>query len=521
MDSQNTYIYYRPQWTCGRFNEEAHAAICYNLIDGMAYFFEDYSADVMGVILSLKRNDCITIDNISEVTGISTDSLIPFANELCKIGLLSQKELCAGDICIYRKEKANRILKNSSQHIGKKTVNDYPVELNDAELAYKEKVGGIVSVMFELTYLCSEKCIHCYNIGATRNDNETSHRGDLQQISLSDYRRIIDELYEEGVIKVCLSGGDPFSNADIWQILDYLYEKDIAIDIFTNGLSIVGKEKRVAEYYPRLIGVSLYSGVASDHDKITRTKNSWQKTMSVVENLHSLSVPMVLKCCVMRLNAKTYYTVSAIGQKLGIPIQYELNVTDSVYGDKCVSRYLRLPPNILEIILRDPNTAMYIGKEIENYGGIDIEMDKNACMAGYGTFCITPNGDLIPCCAFHLVFGNLQKQHLREILSDSKTLRWWRDLRVRDYKECGRHSYCTYCNLCAGLNFSEHGTPVEAAENNCYMAKTRYELAQKMKANDFDPLNGTTLQECLKELPDVLMEKVQRVHSLNINVGNC
>lgn len=26
--------------------------------------------------------------------------------------------------------------------------------------------------MFELTYNCSEKCIHCYNEGATRNDHE-------------------------------------------------------------------------------------------------------------------------------------------------------------------------------------------------------------------------------------------------------------------------------------------------------------------------------------------------------------
>lgn len=40
MASQNTYIYYRPQWTCGQFNKNVHAAIYYNLIEGMAYFLK-------------------------------------------------------------------------------------------------------------------------------------------------------------------------------------------------------------------------------------------------------------------------------------------------------------------------------------------------------------------------------------------------------------------------------------------------------------------------------------------------
>ena len=43
-----TNIYYRPIWTCGRYNEKAQAAIYYNLIAGMSYFFESYSAMVIG-----------------------------------------------------------------------------------------------------------------------------------------------------------------------------------------------------------------------------------------------------------------------------------------------------------------------------------------------------------------------------------------------------------------------------------------------------------------------------------------
>lgn len=510
MKELSQKMLYRPEWTCGRFNNKTCSAIYYNLIDGMTYFFEGYSAQVVGVFLSLGRNEGISIDLLSDITKISAESLKTFANTLISIGLLSTTFPTKADVKAYRNNKCNSHKKDNF-FISDSLRKDYPVEMNDAELAYKNKVGGMVSVMLELTYNCSEKCIHCYNIGATRNNSEKSFRNIKGQLSLDDYKRIIDELYGEGVVKVCLSGGDPFSNKDVWAILDYLYFKGIAIDIFTNGQNIVDKVERIADYYPRLIGISLYSGVASDHDRITRTENSFAKSVSVVEQLVKLSVPMVLKCCVMLPNVKSYFTVSDIAKKYGIPVQYELNITDSVEGDKCVSRYLRLPPDMLEVVLRDPNTVMYIGKELTDYGGVNIDMNDNACKAGYNSFCITPNGDLIPCCAFHMVLGNLKDFHLHDILAKSKTLKWWQGLTVAQYEECGQHDFCDFCNLCVGLNFSEHGTPLKASENNCYMAKVRWRLAQKMKSRGYDPLEGKTLHERLMEFPDIHIGGIHRV----------
>ena len=309
-----------------------------------------------------------------------------------------------------------------------------------------------------------------------------------------------------------MSGGDPFSNSDIWEILDYLYSKDIAVDIFTNGLSITDKVERVANYYPRLMGISLYSGNASDHDRITRVAGSWDKTLSVIKQFAALSVPMVLKCCVMRPNVRSYYMVLDIGKQYGIPVQFELNVTDSVDGDKCVSHYLRLSPDMLEIVLRDPNSVMYIGKELKDYGGVEVNMNKNTCKAGYSTFCVTPDGDLIPCCAFHLSFGNLKEQNLKDILSSSK-VHWWQSLRMADYEECGRYDYCAFCTLCAGINYSEHGTPLKASENNCYMAKVRYGLAKKMESEDYDPLDGMDLRSKLNSLPKNEIGRIKREYS--------
>ena len=505
-------IYYRPVWTCGRFNAKKSVAIFYNLIDGMAYFFEGMSATVIGFILALPRNGCISISKLSDISNISENSIAPFMESLEEVGLLTSEKCTEKSVNEYR-AKVKHCHTDSNSLISDITKEDSAIELNDAELAYKDKVGDVVGVMLELTYNCSEKCIHCYNIGATRNDEEISHRDIKDKLSLDDYIRIIDELYDEGVVKVCLSGGDPFSNKYVWKILDYLYNKNIAVDIFTNGQSVVGKEKLIADYFPRIVGLSLYSGIAIDHDNITRVSGSWNKTISVIDRLSALSVPMVLKCCVMLPNVKSYFTVSDIAKQYGIYVQYELNVTDSIDGDKCVSHYLRLIPELLEIVLRDPNTAMYVGQDVSNWGGMNIAMNENLCRAGYNTFCITPNGDLIPCCAFHLKFGNLKLQHLRDILTDNPILEKWQHLKMSDYEECGTHEYCSFCSLCAGINYSEHGTPTKAAENNCYLARGRYNLAQKMRLEQYDPLMGKLLRERLKELPNISVGRLQREYS--------
>ncbi len=76
------FQYYRPKWVCGRFNQENQVALMYNLIEGMSYFFVDFSAAVIGEILTVKRNTQVKVSSVCERTGIAEESIIPFFDEL-------------------------------------------------------------------------------------------------------------------------------------------------------------------------------------------------------------------------------------------------------------------------------------------------------------------------------------------------------------------------------------------------------------------------------------------------------
>ena len=506
-------VYYRTEWTCGRFNKLKKVALMYNLIEGMSYFFEDMSAEVIGVILSSKRNTEIDINVIANVVSLDISTIVDFLNELVSLGLLATSIPTSESILNYRKQVG---MINCQQELTmKKMVHEKrPYELDDAERSYADAIGedAVVNVMFELTYNCSEKCIHCYNPGATRNNEDKSQRRNRKELSLVDYKRIIDELNNLGVFKVCLSGGDPFSSKDVWKIIDYLYEKEIAFDIYTNGQNIINDVEVLAGYYPRLVGLSIYSGIPEDHDKITRIKGSQKKTIFVMEKLSALGVPMNLKCCVMRPNLKSYFTVKEIAKRCGAVPQFDINITNSVDGDTS-SRHLRLTSEMMEVVLRDSDVALFVSSETNNQEESQKSHEDKLCGAGNKSFCITPEGNVQPCCAFPFSFGNISEHSLSWMIQNSEDLHWLRKQTIKDFDECGQHDYCPYCQMCPGNNYNSHGTPLKASENNCDIARVRYNLTKKMKEG-YDPLKGKSLVERLQDF-DTSFDHLQREESIN------
>lgn len=499
---------YRPVWTCGRYDGTSQSAIFYNLLEGINYFFEDYSAVIIGEILSLKRNEGTNIADLSRKTEIPEEMMLSFLRELEKHGLVTFIPITSADESEYRK----RVRKFKKQ-----IRSDFPLSSVSDETALKSYAKRtrkpVVTAMLELTYRCSERCLHCYNPGASRNPGEQTLRGNRQELTLEDYRQIIDELYEEGVVDICLSGGDPFSYPHIWSIIKYLYEKDIAFGIYTNAQNLVGRCEDISKFYPSSIGVSLYSSVAEVHDKITGVNGSFRKSMSVIQRLHELSVPIEIKCCIMQQNFKTYQGVSEIAARYGATLQLECCIFDSLDGDVCASRYLRLTPEQMELTLRDPNNPLYIGKENVDYCANKKDLTLPACSAGNQYFCITPEGNLIPCSSFHAKIGNLKEKTLKELVESCAILKKWQELPLGQYEECGTHKYCDFCKLCPGLNFSEHGTVLKAAENNCYLAKIRYNLTEKIKSGN-DPVEGT-LKSSILLTPDSPVRTLAKLQKYN------
>ena len=492
-------IFFRPPWTCGKYNAEKHVSIMFNLLSRMNYFFEEESADVVGMVLAAGRGGKVSIDEVSDKLMIADTSIKPFFEQLCSLRLLSEREITDEVVAEYRKEclglPTPPTAKAYTERLQKK-------DMLSACQAYAETVskpGVVYDVLFELTYRCFEQCVHCYNPGATRNDDERNGRGDIEELVWEDYKRIIDDLCANGLVSATITGGDPFTHPCVWQIIDYLYQHDIAISIYTNGLGLKGKEHLLANYFPYLVQCSLYSGIDKVHDRITRTHGSWRCTVSVMDALHEYGVPIDVSCPLMQLNLKSYHSVKPYVKKYNSTKAFDLMLTDSLDGDKCVSRHLRLTPEQLEVVLLDEDVLQHITPD-----KVDDDNDRSflngiPCGACNNTYCIHPNGDVVPCVAFNKVLGNARSKPVSRIVKDSPFVCRWSNTKAEDYGECYTHEYCDYCNFCPGNNYNDKGEPLNGGENNCYLAKVRYNTKMRLLAGN-DILHGKTIEERIKDL---------------------
>lgn len=494
---------YRPEWNCGRYNQvdsKSHALL-YNLIEGMAYFFEEESADIIGAILKFPKNTQIPIKALVESTTnqFTEEEILDFCNELINVGLLTEG-LLSEEFIKENRKKVGEYRKKQSIEIEKTVQEKLPFQQTDAENSYmdiieKQRIPFVV--MFELTYNCNEKCVHCFNPGAARNESEKSTRTSREEIDIIHYEKLLNDLQQLGVVKIILTGGDPFVKKDIWKLIEMVYERDFALDIYTNGLALLGRTEKLAKFYPRSVGLSVYSAKNEIHDSITRVKSSLEKTLSVASDFVNYGIPIYFKCPIMNHNATSYYTVVELAKQYGAIPQIDITLTDSVDGDNAISEQLQVDGELLEIILRDTNIPLYVGKEAPNFGSQERDRSQAFCGAGTVLMNITPEGDVTPCNSFPTQFGNLKDKSFLEIWNNSKSLDAWQHTVIDDYEECGTHDRCGFCNRCPGQSFIEHGTPLKASTANCYSANARMNLAKKLIKGD-DPLNGYTIEQRLQ-----------------------
>lgn len=513
-------IVYRPKWNSGRYHKiyKDRKALLYNKLEGMSFLFEDDSADIVNELLKYEIDKPIQISDLLKIGNKSflKEDIIEFCNELIDVGLLTPKILNAIEVYQLR-EKVSKQRRIDTDTIEKTIQEKLPFQTNSAENDYSnfiEKDGIPLSVMIELTYNCNEKCIHCYNPGAARNNNEKSERNSLKELDFDDYVILIKELKELGVPKISLTGGDPFVKKDIWKLIEIIHLHGFSFDIFTNGLALIDNVDKLIEYFPQSVKLSVYSANEDIHDSITRVKGSLAKTLKVADILQKNGVPVYFNCPIMKNNLLSYHTVYELSKKYSALAQFDINLADSVDGDIAVSKQLQVSNEQLEILLRDPNIPLYVGKEAPDFGRKILFKNENFCGAGLNLFNITPEGNVTPCNAFPASFGNLKDLSFKDIIFSSEALKKWQNITINDYEECGTYEQCSYCNRCPGQSFIEHGNVLKKSSANHKIAKVRFELANKMK-NGNDPLAGKEPHEVLKDGENIVVEKVKSIKAIN------
>lgn len=149
------------------------------------------------------------------------------------------------------------------------------------------KYSPLVASLF-LTSRCNLNCEYCF----------AEHRGEFKDLSVSQWKDIVDELKRRGTELVFLMGGEPLLYEGVGEIIEYVKRKGIQCHLTTNGILI---PKFIDELKQVDLVMTSLDGNKAGND-LNRGEGSFEKITRGIEVAKQNNISLRINCVLTRNN---------------------------------------------------------------------------------------------------------------------------------------------------------------------------------------------------------------------------
>jgi len=344
-----------------------------------------------------------------------------------------------------------------------------------------------LSVHFDLTYRCNERCVHCYL------DHE-----DHGELTTSECINALEQLARAGALFLTFSGGEIFLRKDLEELLAAARRLQFDISLKTNALLVTPERARMLQRLGvRRVQISVYSNEAAVHDAITKVPGSLRRSLAAIPLLQEQGIQVKLACPLMKQNLLAYRGVMALAEQLGVPYVLDMTITPMMDGSEGPLEH-RVSTEALLPILQDAalqacgtkvppdgwnsspeqsqNFSPTLGSSVSS--GIESSAYEDLpCSAGHNSCYVSPYGDIYACVQLPMPAGNLREESFDHIWNNAPALERIRNVRESQLPVCSRCEIRSYCERCPGLAWMEGGDLLGAYERACSLAEQKAKLA--------------------------------------------
>lgn len=318
----------------------------------------------------------------------------------------------------------------------------------------------------ELTFGCNFRCKHCFS----RCYNRRQYL--KKELKTSQIKLILDKLSRAGIIWLCLTGGDPLTRPDFWDIYSYAKEKGFIISIFTNGYSFTrGLIRKLKSSPPFVIEVTLNAAEEGLFKKISGVKGSFARVSKSIDLLLEAGIPLKIKTQVTRENWDGLPGVKNFLKQKGLNFHPSYILYPGLDKDLS-SCNLRISP--------EQALSLYPLGAIRPQKRREIKTrDRNflfpcAVSSGDGLN-IDPFGNVFLCDLIRRPKFNLIREEIKEVLP--RMLSEVRQSKFTVESKCKTCRLKTYCLWCPGIAYLEQGSRQKPVDYFCELAKAIEECA--------------------------------------------
>jgi radical SAM protein with 4Fe4S-binding SPASM domain len=312
-------------------------------------------------------------------------------------------------------------------------------------------VPRLISVEWDLSYICNFSCLHCRNATSTG-----------KYLDINDYINIIEQIAKIKPEFLTIGGGEPLLYPELYKLVSKAKELGIKPRILSNGW-LVNKAliMKLVENGMWGISISLDGAKAETHDKIRGVKGSYDRVINALKLLTSLGVNSPVSMTVNAFNineieeeAELCYNLGV--KNLGIRPMLPSGRGLKIYSELKMSDYRDVLTRTYALKLQYKG-KMNVSSGDPLYNTIDQEYLKKAeqsnfkvlggCDIGISMLRIDPEGNVSLCPLIpNLHVGNILHDDIKAIWEKNNVINAFRTREVLN----GVCKDCKYKYICGG-----------------------------------------------------------------------
>lgn len=326
----------------------------------------------------------------------------------------------------------------------------------------------------ELTHRCPLTCSHCYN-----NLPMGDAAARAAELSLDEYRRLLDELADAGCLWLLLTGGEILARRDFLDIYTHAKQRGFLITLFTNGILLNEKiADHLARYRPFAVEITLYGRTRETYERLTGVAGSYDRCLHGIRLLLDRKVPLKLKTVAVSVNRHEIAAMRRFAEdELGVAFKLDGAINPRIDCSSSPLAVRLTPEELVSIDLEDPARRAQWTEYAARFAGVAPErvLPRNGevyhCGGGVQSFAVDPTGKMSICV--------LSQSDTWDLRTGGFAEGWNHFLAAARAKKTTRPTKCTECGLkslcgmCPANGELENQDPEEPVDFLCHVGHLR------------------------------------------------
>ncbi|MCK1301625.1 MULTISPECIES: pyrroloquinoline quinone biosynthesis protein PqqE [unclassified Bradyrhizobium] len=265
-----------------------------------------------------------------------------------------------------------------------------------------ETFGIPLAVLLEITHRCPLQCPYC------SNPVELDRSG--KELTTEEWKKVLSELAEIGVLQVHFSGGEPTARKDLVELVKHASDVGLYTNLITSAVLLTRERlSELADAGLCHVQISFQGVEEALADRVGGYKNGHRKKLEVAKWTRELDLPLTVNAVMHRQNLHQLPDIIQMSVDLDAD---RLEVANVQYYGWALKNRAALMPTVMQL---DECTRIVEEARERLKGRLTIDyvvpdyyaLRPKKCMGGWGRqfFNISPAGKVLPCHAAESITG--------------------------------------------------------------------------------------------------------------------